>query len=50
MTDDRAVRIVLEYAALITAVRKFIDDEKHLDGCRWRLCVALATIDRKVTT
>lgn len=49
MTDERAVRMAQETAALAGAIRRYTDTPGHLDGncgpCV--LCAALAVHDRK---
>lgn len=45
MTDDRPVRIALEFAALAQAVRTYVAE--HPASCICVLCAALTAVDRR---
>ena len=47
MTDERAVRMAQENAALAAAIRRHIEIEEHAPDCVCGLCVALAVHDRR---
>lgn len=47
VTDERAVRMALEYADLANAVRRHIQIEEHPPDCICGLCTALAAHDRR---
>lgn len=47
MTDERAVRMAQETAALAAAIRRYIDAGGHTNRCTCYLCTALAVHDRR---
>lgn len=51
MTDERAVRMAMETAALVGAIRTYTDSPGHQGGACGPciLCQALATFDRRTT-
>lgn len=47
MTDERAVRMAQETAALAAVIRRYVEDAGHPTGCLCDLCAALAVHDRR---
>ena len=47
MADERAVRMALEHAALVAAVRRYVAERRHWAECQCVLCEALAFVDRR---